>query len=209
METGRTEESNCSARLPRSPASERNREPILEVLKRAFPREGRVLEIGAGTGQHAVHFASHLSGLEWIASDRIEHHPGIGAWVAHAGPPNISGPVELDVTQSRWPVDRVDAVFSANTAHIMHWPEVKAMIAGVGRILKPGGVFCLYGPFRYGDDHTSASNERFDARLKSEDPGMGIRDRYDIERLARDAGMALSDDVAMPANNRTLVFTRR
>lgn len=206
MQTGRTEDNPSR---PYSAASERNRDPILAVLKRYLPARGTVLEIGAGTGQHAVHFAAHLPGLEWIASDRPENHPGIRAWVEHAGPPNLAGPVELEVTQGRWPVDRVDAVFSANTAHIMHWPEVRAMVRGVGRILGPGGVFCLYGPFRYGDRHTAASNERFDSQLRSEDPGMGIRDRYEIERLASDARLDLTADEAMPANNRTLIFTHR
>lgn len=204
--TGRTDSATS---LPRSPATERNRGPILAVLESVLPQQGRVLEIGSGTGQHAVWFAWHLQDLQWIASDRAENHPGIRAWIEEAGLPNLSGPETLDVTQPQWPVDKVNAVFSANTAHIMHFHEVEAMIAGVGRILEPHGVFCLYGPFRYGDAHTVVSNERFDASLKSEDSGMGIRDRHEIEQLAHDAGMALEDDQAMPANNRTLVFRRR
>lgn len=174
-----------------------------------MPKRGTVLEIGAGTGQHAVHFATHLPELHWIASDLDRNHPGIAAWIGHAGLANLDGPVELDAARGPWPEEPVDAVFSANTAHIMHWPEVEAMIAGVGRTLKPGGVFCLYGPFRYGGKHTSESNERFDAQLRDGDPGMGIRDRHAIERLAEAAGLALEEDVAMPANNRTLVFRRR
>lgn len=205
MATGRTD---TAITLPRSPATERNRGPILAVLERVLPREGRVLEIGSGTGQHAVWFAWHLPQLQWIASDRAENHPGIRAWIEQAELPNLSGPETLDVTQPEWPIDTVNAVFSANTAHIMHFHEVKAMIAGVGRILEADGVFCLYGPFRYGDEHTAVSNERFDASLKAEDPGMGIRDRHQIEQLAHEAGMALEDDQAMPANNRTLVFRR-
>lgn len=205
MATGQTE---TTGTLPRSPATERNRGPILSVLERVLPRVGRVLEIGSGTGQHAVWFATHLPDLHWIASDRADNHPGIRAWIGHAGPPNLSGPETLDVTQADWPVDSVDAVFSANTAHIMHWDEVEAMIAGVGRVLNPGGTFCLYGPFRYGENHTAESNERFDASLRAEDPGMGIRDRHEIERLAWEAGMRLEDDETMPANNRTLVFRR-
>lgn len=205
MATGRTDTAKS---LPRSPATERNRGPILAVLERILPRAGSVLEIGSGTGQHAAWFAARLPALEWIASDRAENHPGIRAWIEHAGLPNLSGPETLDVAQPDWPVSRVDAVFSANTAHIMHWREVEAMIAGVGCIVEAGGVFCLYGPFRYGHRHTAESNERFDAHLRSEDPGMGIRDRHEIERLAWEAGMRLEDDEAMPANNRTLVFRR-
>lgn len=205
MESERTENAR---HLPRSPATERNRGPILAVLERVLPRQGRVLEIGSGTGEHAVWFATHLPGLEWVASDRAENHPGIRAWIEHAGPPNLKGPETLDVAQEEWPVTEVDAVFSANTAHIMHFDEVEAMVAGVGRVLKSGGVFCLYGPFRYGGRHTADSNQRFDAQLRAEDPGMGIRDRHGIERLAWRAGLRLEDDEAMPANNRTLVFRR-
>lgn len=205
MGVGRTD---TSPARPRSPATERNRGPILAVLERVLPRTGRVLEIGSGTGQHAVWFAKHLPDLHWTASDRAENHPGIRAWIEHAGLPNLAGPETLDVTQVAWPLGEVDAVFSANTAHIMDEIAVAAMIAGTGNILRTGGVFCLYGPFRYGDTHTSDSNRRFDAQLQSEDPGMGIRDRYWIERLAWEAGMRLEDDESMPANNRTLVFRR-
>lgn len=198
--------SRTAAALPRSPACERNRDPILDVLRRHLPARGTVLEIGAGTGQHAACFAGHLPALTWVASDRPCNHEAIRAWVEHARLPNLRGPESLDVTQPEWPVASAEAVFSANTAHIMHWPEVQAMIAGVGRVLRPGGVFCLYGPFRYGDRHTATSNARFDAQLRTEDPGMGIRDAEEIGRLAGAAGLALVEDVAMPANNRTLVY---
>lgn len=195
-----------SSRLPRSPACERNRDPILRVLERVLPPRATVLEIGAGTGQHAVHFAGHLPGLTWIASDRLDNHAAIRAWIQHEALPNVRGPVALDVTGDEWPEAPLDAVFSANTAHIMHWSEVEAMFTGVGRALKPGGTFCLYGPFRYGETHVSESNQRFDDQLRAEDPGMGIRDRHAIERLADTVGLALVEDIAMPANNRTLVF---
>ena len=203
------ERTGDAAHLPRSPASERNRDPILDVLKRVLPRRGVVLEIGAGTGQHAVHFARHLPHLTWIASDRRENHGAIRAWIEHEALPNLRGPVALDVTSDDWPDEAVTAVFSANTAHIMHWHEVEAMIEGVGRALEQAGCFCLYGPFRYGDTHTADSNRRFDAQLRADDPGMGIRDRHAVERLADAAGLALVEDVAMPANNRTLVFEKR
>lgn len=202
------ERTGAAAHLPRSPACERNRDPILDVLKRVLPRRGTVLEIGAGTGQHAAHFARHLPHLTWLASDRPDNHPAIRAWIEHEDLPNLHGPVALEVTSGEWPGEAVAAVFSANTAHIMHWHEVEAMIAGVGRILEPEGCFCLYGPFRYGDIHTAKSNERFDAQLRGEDPGKGIRDRHEIESLADASGLALVEDVAMPANNRTLVFEK-
>lgn len=202
MNRGRT----AAPALPRSPACERNRGPILEVIKRHFPSHGTVLEIGAGTGQHAVHFAGALPRLTWVASDRPENHEGIRAWIEHARLPNLRGPEHLDVTQPEWPLPRAHAVFSANTSHIMHWGEVEAMIAGVGRLLEPGGVFCLYGPFHYGGEHTSDSNARFDVQLRAEDPGMGVRDAREIGRLARAAGLSLREDRAMPANNRTLVL---
>jgi len=193
---------------PRSPACERNRKPILEVLRPRLPAGGTVLELGAGTGQHAAYFAGHLPRLRWLASDRVENHPGIRAWIEHAGLPNLAGPLALDVTSEEWPVNQVDAVFSANTAHIMSWPAVKAMFAGAGRILEPGAPFLLYGPFHYHGEPTSKSNARFDEWLKDEDPGMGIRDIDDIQALAGRCGLALEEDIAMPANNRTLVFRR-
>lgn len=191
---------------PFSAACERNRAPILAVLQRHFPAAGRVLEIGSGTGQHAVYFGARLPGLIWLTSDREVNHPGIRAWIEAAALDNVLPPVRLDVTDPDWPVDAVDGVFSANTAHIMHWPELQAMIAGAGRVLLAGGVFCLYGPFHYGGEHSSESNAAFDQHLRAEDPGMGIRDAKEVERLAMDAGLSLIEDVAMPANNRTLVF---
>lgn len=122
--------------------------------------------------------------------------------------PNLMPPVELDVRAARWPVDNVDGVFTANTAHIMHWPEVVDMFRGLSQLMPPGGVFVQYGPFNYEGRYTSESNARFDASLRATDPGMGIRDFEDIERLAKKAGMALVEDVSMPANNRTLVWRK-
>lgn len=186
---------------PFSEASERNRAPILEVLKRIFSKSRLVLEIGSGTGQHAAYFAPELPHLVWQASDVAENLPGIREWVSN--PP----PIELDVDK-KWPKLEADAVFSANTCHIMSWPQVERMFEGIGRIptLK---VFCLYGPFSYGGRHTSESNVRFDAMLRTRDPASGVRDFEKINALAERAGLLLAEDNAMPANNRLLVFKKQ
>lgn len=196
------------AMKPFSEACERNRDPILAVLAPLLADRHSVLEIGSGTGQHAVHFAAHLAHVEWYPSDLPEHHAGIRAWLEQARLVNAHAPIALDVTQDDWPVPPVDAVFSANTAHIMHWPMVQAMFAGVGRLLPPGGVFALYGPFNYGDRYTSDSNARFDASLKARDPGMGIRNFEDLQLLAREAALQLEADFALPANNRLLCWRK-
>lgn len=190
---------------PFSEACERNREPILKILKRVFADRRSVLEIGSGTGQHAAYFAPELPHLIWQASDIAENLPGIGQWVEEAGVPNLREPIALDVEQE-FPAVKVDAVFSANTCHIMSWPQVERMFAGVGRLLAPGGVFALYGPFNYHGKHTSESNVRFDAMLRSRDPASGLRDFDDISTLAGRAGLSLAEDNAMPANNRLLVW---
>jgi SAM-dependent methyltransferase len=184
---------------PFSEACERNRAPILAVLKRVFADRRRVLEIGSGTGQHAAYFAPELPHLVWLASDVAENLPGIRAWG--------SNPIELDVGKP-WPEVDADAVFSANTCHIMSWPQVEGLFAGVGRLLPAGGVFALYGPFNYHGEHTSESNARFDAMLRARDPASGLRDLDDIQRLAQAAGLGLAEDNAMPANNRLLVFQK-
>ena len=184
---------------PFSEASERNRAPILAILKRVFADRKHVLEIGSGTGQHAAYFAPELPHLVWQASDVADNLPGIREWVSDPTP------IELDVDKS-WPKLDVDAVFSANTCHIMSWPQVKRLIAGVGRLLPPGGVFALYGPFNYHGKHTSDSNARFDAMLRSRDPASGLRDFESITARAEMAGLTLHEDNAMPANNRLLVW---
>ncbi len=193
---------------PWSQACENNKRPILEILARHLDSMNEVLEIGSGTGQHAVFFAKHLPHLIWRTSDQRMHHEGIRAWIDDLGPPNVRPPMDLDVTVRPWPVERSDAVFSANTAHIMSWPMVEDFIAGVGQILPEGGLFLLYGPFSYDGLHTSESNARFDLSLKSRDPAMGVRDLRDVDALATGAGMALVEDNAMPANNRLLVWRK-
>lgn len=193
---------------PFSQACENNKRPLLAVLRDAFAAVDRVLEIGSGTGQHAAFFAESMPWLQWQPSDRAENLPGIEAWRTGAGLANLRAPLVLDVEVQPWPVTEAAAVFSANTAHIMSWPAVEAFFAGVGALLPPGGVFCLYGPFNYDGRFTSPSNEQFDAWLRQRDARSGIRDRAALERLAAAAGMALEDDHAMPANNRTLVWRR-
>lgn len=194
---------------PYSQACENNKRPILEVLERHLPGVHEVLEIGSGTGQHAIFFAENLPHLTWQTSDQRINHDGIRAWLEDGGPPNVLAPVELDVTVQPWPVARAEAVFSANTAHIMSWPMVEDFVAGVGRLLPQDGLFLLYGPFCYAGMHTSESNARFDLSLKASDPAMGVRDFRDIDALAAGAGMELVEDNAMPANNRLLVWRRR
>ncbi|HSB97384.1 MAG TPA: DUF938 domain-containing protein [Spongiibacteraceae bacterium] len=191
---------------PFSQACENNKQPILTVLQQAFAGVDRVLEIGSGTGQHAVFFAEAMPWLIWQPSDRAEHLPGIRAWREEAALGNLAPPLELDVDASPWPIAATAAVFSANTAHIMSWPSVERFIAGVGVLVRSGGVFCLYGPFNYGGHYTSASNAQFDAWLRDRDPLSGIRDFEAIEHLARAAGFVLHADRPMPANNRTLVW---
>ena len=193
---------------PFSPSSERNREPILAVLREAFADRRRVLEIGSGTGQHAVHFAANLPQLVWQTSDVLENHPGIVAWLSGAGLPNTPAPLSLDVNQARWPDGPFDAVYSANTLHIMGWDEVQTLFRRLPEVLAPDAVLAIYGPFNYGGRFTSDSNAAFDVRLKSDDPRRGIRDFEAVDALAREAGLILAQDQAMPANNRCLVWRR-
>ena len=217
---------------PFSPACERNRDPILEVLRVHFANTRKVLEIGSGTGQHAAHFAAAMPWLQWQCSDRAEHLPGIRAWLDEAALANTPAPVELDVTHGSWPSMRFDAVFTANTLHIMGWAEVEALFVGLGERLAfaapearagarsphppsapsptrgEGFLLVVYGPFNYNGDFTSDSNRDFDASLRARDPRMGIRDFEAVDALARGIGLELIDDIAMPANNRTLVWRR-
>lgn len=191
-----------------SAACERNRDPILGVLRSAFARCASVLEVGSGTGQHAVYFARALPHLVWQTSDLPECHEGIRAWIDAEGTGNLRAPLALDVRQPDWPVGTVDAVFSANTLHIMSWAAVEAAFSGIARILNSGGVVAVYGPFSYGGKHTAESNARFDAGLRARDPMSGVRAFEAVDALACRHGLQLVDDVAMPANNRCLVWVR-
>jgi len=193
---------------PFSESSAENREPILSVLREVFASCSEVLEIGSGTGQHAVYFGAELSHLSWQTADLPQHHAGIRMWLNEAALPNVLAPIALDVNRSDWLERRYDAVFSANTLHIVSWPEVEKLFAGVGTVLQPGGVLAIYGPFNYNGQFTSPSNARFDQWLKDRDPASGVRDFEAVDALAREQNLILERDIAMPVNNRTLVWRR-
>lgn len=193
---------------PFSAASERNRDPILGVLRQWALAPGVVLEIGAGTGQHAAHFAAALPHLEWLPTDREENLAGIELWVEEANLPNLRAPSRLDVTDSQWPTSEADYVYTANTAHIMSWPEVEAMFDGIRRVLVSKGLFFLYGPVNRDGQFTSESNREFDAMLKARDPHMGIRDDQALIALGRRCGLQFTADHSLPAKNRLLIWTK-
>jgi SAM-dependent methyltransferase len=192
--------------LPVSDACERNKEPILSVLLTCFADRAQVLEIGSGTGQHAVHFARYLPHLTWHPTEQLSYLPDLAARIRLEGGVNLRPPTVLDVHQAVWPTRSVDAVFTANTLHIMSWTTVTALYRGVADVLHPGGVLCVYGPFRYGGDYTSDSNREFDRMLKERDPLSGIRDIEAVCELARPYGLSLAADHDLPAYNRLLVF---
>jgi SAM-dependent methyltransferase len=194
--------------LPCSEACERNKEPILAILRTCFADRLQVLEIGSGTGQHAVHFARHLPHLTWHPTERLGNLADLSARVQAEGPANLRPPTLLDVRQSVWPVHSVDALFTANTLHIMAWSEVSTMYRGIGPVLAPGGVMCVYGPFRYAGAYTSESNREFDRILKERDPCSGLRDVEAVAALAAQYGMRLKDDRDLPAYNRLLIFAK-
>ena len=177
------------------------------MLRRQFADRRRVLEVGSGTGQHAVHFAAALPHLVWQTSDRPEWLPGIRLWLAEAALSNTPAPLQLDVT-GPWPETRFDAIFTANTLHIMGWAEVEAFFATLPGSLTEDARLTIYGPFNYGGEFTSDSNRAFDQWLKDRDPASGIRDFEAVDALARGVGLCLVEDNAMPANNRCLVWRR-
>lgn len=197
-----------SRHKPYSEACERNQTPILEVLRAAFADRAKVLEIGSGTGQHAVHFARHLPHLTWQPSDVDENIAGIGLWREEAGLPNLLEPIVLDIDDARWSDSGADAVFTANTLHIVSWPRVQRLFERAGALLPANGVLAVYGPFNYGGLHTSESNARFDLMLRQRDPRSGIRDFEKVDELASGQGLKLAQDYAMPANNRTVVWVK-
>lgn len=191
--------------LPYSQACENNKQPILTVLERAFADRRQILEIGSGTGQHAVFLAPALPHLQWQPSDLAVHHAGISAWIDAYPAPNLYRPRVFDLRHDDWPGE-CDAVFSANTAHIVSWPLVQRMLKLSGEALPTGGVLTLYGPFNYQGDYTSDSNRNFDAMLRARDPDSGIRDFEAVCDEAARWGLTLQEDNALPANNRLLVF---
>lgn len=190
-------------------AASRNAAPILGVLRHELRDCSTVFEIGSGTGQHAVTFAAAMPGLEWQTSDLAQSHTGIEAWIAESGLDNVVAPLSFDVLTAALPGDRYDAVFSANTAHIMSYAAVCRMFQLVGGMLRRPGVFCLYGPFSRGGAFSTASNEAFDASLRARNPAMGIRDLDDLEKLASENGMRLTKVYAMPANNLLTVWSEK
>jgi SAM-dependent methyltransferase len=194
---------------PFAPAPERNAGPILDILRTAFASCTRVLEIGSGTGQHAVRFGAELGHLSWQTSDLEPNHAGICAWIEEAGLDNVLEPLVVDVLTSELPRKSFDGVFSANTAHIMSFEAVERMLALVGRVLVEGGVFCLYGPFRQNGEFNTESNAAFDRALRHQDPEMGIRDLEDLDRFGADHGLRRECLHAMPANNCLAVWRKR
>jgi len=193
---------------PDAPATGRNRMAILEVLRDELSTATSLLEIGSGTGQHAVFFAREMPHLNWQPSDRATNIEGIAAWVNDANLKNLAEPIALDVLSQDRVEGTYDAVFSANTAHIMSYPAVECMFELVGRTLQDGGVFCLYGPFNTGGTYTSESNGRFDQSLRERDPDMGIRDLEDLDGLAVDNGLLRAQLYAMPSNNMLVVWKK-
>jgi SAM-dependent methyltransferase len=185
----------------------RNREPILEVLKRVLPPRGLVLEVASGSGEHAAYFAMALPGLSWQPTDPdAEALASIAAHRAAAGAPNLLAPLHLDVTADDWPVERADAVVCANMIHIAPWTACEGLIAGAARALPPGGILYLYGPYKIDGRHTAPSNQEFDVSLRERNPLWGIRELTDVVALAARHGFAVAETVKMPANNLSVIF---
>lgn len=191
-----------------SQAAENNKAPILNILRTALADARNVLEIGSGTGQHAVYFGRALPHLTWRTSDLAHNLDDINARLAQEAPANVIRPIALDVADHPWPVLNIDGVFSANCVHIMSWAHVMHMFRGIGEILAERATLCLYGPFKYGGDFTTQSNAQFDNWLKARDPNSGIRDFEAVDALAAAQGLTLAGDHAMPANNQLLVWKR-
>lgn len=194
---------------PYAAACDRNSEPIAERLAEWLPARAQVLEIGSGTGQHAVYFGERFPGVEWQTSDVLDNHAGIHAWLESCGHRNVLPPIELDVLRNEWPRGPYHGVFSANSAHIMPIEAVEQMFAGAGRVLVADGFFFLYGPVNRNGEFTSESNRVFDADLRRRAAHMGLRDDRALIEFGRAAELELVADYAMPANNRSLVFRRR
>jgi SAM-dependent methyltransferase len=187
----------------------RNREPILEILQRVLPRQGLVLEIASGGGEHAAYFASNLPGLRWQPTDaNSEMFESIAAHRAAIDVANLLLPLHLDVTSEQWPVERADAMVCCNMIHIAPWVATEGLIAGAGRTLSRDGFLYLYGPYKIDGRHTAPSNQDFDARLRGQNPLWGVRDLTEVSRLAERHGLALSETVPMPANNLSVIFRR-
>ncbi|WP_461516295.1 DUF938 domain-containing protein [Porticoccus sp.] len=196
---------------PFSQACENNREPILTVLQRVFADRRRVLEVGSGTGQHAVYFAPRMPHLVWQTADLPDNHPGINSWIDDCPANNLYRPLALNADQRPWSMNgyQPDALFTANTCHIMSWSSVEHLFAELGTLLEQDAVLAIYGPFNYQGNYTSESNARFDQWLKQMAPHQGIRDFEAVDRLAQQIGFMLVEDNPMPANNRLLVWHKK
>lgn len=194
---------------PFAAATERNASPILAVLRKEFAKAVRILEIGSGTGQHAVRFGRELGHLTWQTSDLEENHPGIRAWIDEARVANVLAPLALDVRDASLPPRSYDGVFTANTAHIMSLSSVQRMFALAGHVLEELGVFCLYGPVRRNGEFNTESNAAFHRSLKLQDPAMGIRDLEDLDGFGRDHGLRRRRLYSMPANNSLAVWEKQ
>ncbi|MDP2562906.1 DUF938 domain-containing protein [Psychrobium sp. 1_MG-2023] len=192
---------------PFSQACENNKQPILNVLASAFANTKQVLEVGSGTGQHAVHFAKHLPHLQWQTSELPVNHGGINQWIDEQPSANLKRPIELDLTNP-WPTIPSDGIFTANTLHIISWPLVINFFTHAGAHLSKQGTLCIYGPFNYNGQFTSQSNADFNLWLKGRDANSGIRDIEAIKQLAKENGLTLQSDNEMPANNRLLAFVK-
>jgi cyclopropane fatty-acyl-phospholipid synthase-like methyltransferase len=195
-----------SSNKPFSQACENNKHPILNKLAPLLQKQQQVLEIGSGTGQHAVYFASELSNIHWQCSDRQENLDGIGAWIADAKLDNLAPPICLDVHDLNWPTQHFDMIYSANTLHIMSWHEVTLFFRQLKNCLAKEGLLCVYGPFNYVGKFSSPSNAQFDQWLKQRDHQSGIRDFEAIDQLAQKIGLTLQADHKMPANNQLLIW---
>ena len=193
-----------------APATERNRGPILELLRRVLPPAGTVLEIASGTGEHAVFFSRHLPRLTWQPTDiDAAARASIVAWAAEVGAANVSAPLALDASQPNWPIDRADAVIAVNMVHISPWTATVGLLSGAARVLPSGAPLVLYGPYKRDGQHTAPSNEAFDQNLRRQNPAWGVRDLETVVATADAAGLTLAEIAPMPANNLGLVFRRR
>jgi hypothetical protein len=193
-----------------APATERNRGPILELLRRVLPPAGTVLEIASGTGEHAAFFGRHLPHLIWQPTDLdAAARASIVAWAADAGVTNVAAPLALDASQPNWPIDRADAVIAVNMVHISPWIATVGLLSGGARVLPTGAPLVLYGPYKRGGHHTAPSNEAFDQNLRRQNPAWGVRDLETVVETADAAGLTLAEIAPMPANNLGLVFRRR
>jgi hypothetical protein len=192
-----------------APATARNREPILGILREVLPETGLVLEVASGTGEHALHFAAALPGLTWQPSDPSpEARASIAAWAAEAGLDNLAPPLDLDAAAADWPIARAAAVVCINMVHISPWEATVGLFSGCAKVLSADAPLVLYGPYLDEDVATAPSNLAFDRSLRERNPAWGLRDVAEVDRLAREHGFARTNRYEMPANNLTLVYRR-